>query len=152
VLFHILIVLFSSAVSAGSSVTSPSLDFQNLNTKQLLKRLFITRKLLSMKKLSLKNKVMAVNLETLLPQAFSPSLVPSNNGPSEEESRYSDLFSPASMYGSDKMLPLSNSVDFDPSLAKADYLLADGSTQNARESPYPAEYSGKLLSSQLLLV
>ena len=133
-----------SSFSAGSStLPSPQVDtlsFQNLDTQQLLKRLFLTRKLLALKKLALKNKAMAVNLETLLPQAFSsqttPPVVPSNTG-TVEESRFRDLFSPTSMYGSDglsllAMVGESNSLDFDPALLKSDYLPStDGGSQDA---------------------
>lgn len=100
---------------------------QNLTTKQLLKRLYLTRKLLALKKLALRNQAMAVNLETLLPQAFphtAPPLVPSNSG-GEEALFGGDVFSPASMYGSDAMslLPGSDPLDFDPSLLKSDEYL-----------------------------
>ena len=57
------------------------------------------RKLLSLKKLALKNQATAINLENLLPQALSdpsPFTVPSNG--SEVVSDFGDLFSP-SMYG-----------------------------------------------------
>lgn len=117
--------------SVGSSlVSSPQLDAvfsQNLTTKQLLKRLYLTRKLLALKKLALRNQAMAVNLETLLPQAFphtAPPLVPSNSG-GEEALFGGDVFSPASMYGSDAMslLPGSDPLDFDPSLLKSDEYL-----------------------------
>lgn len=125
-----------------------TLSFQNLDTKQLLKRLFLTRKLLALKKLSLKNKAMAVNLETLLPQAFPsqtvPPMVPSNNG-TIEESQFGDLFSPTSMYGSDSlsllaMAGVSNSLDFDPALSKSDYLPSDGGSQDTLYQTDPGEY------------
>lgn len=144
-----------SSLSAGSSVcTSPQLDqlsFQNLTTKQLLKRLFLTRKLLALKKLSLKNKTMAINLETLLPQAFStttPPVVPSNNG-TAEESQFSDLFSPTSMYGSNSLSLLiaggSNSLDFDPALVKSDFLSLDGGSPSMGDTLYQTDTSGELL-------
>ena len=65
---------------------------------------------------------MAVNLESLLPQAFQEAslpLVPSSGA--ETESLLSDIFSSPSMYGNEN-LPLldmdSDSMSFDPSLFK----------------------------------
>ena len=67
---------------------------------------------------------MAVNLETLLPEAFQVAtypLVPSNNGAEAGSLFDSDLFSPTSMYGNENLSFLeadSNSMSFDPSIFK----------------------------------
>ena len=105
---------------------------ENLTTAQLLRRLFLTRKLLSLKKLALKNQAMAVNLETLLPrqQATPPTIVPSNSCGSADDILFGDVFSPPSMYGSggggDVFLP--GDLDFmnfdSAATAKAESLLS----------------------------
>ncbi len=116
----------SCACTVSSQFQSP-LDSttafsQNTTTQQLLKRLYITRKLLALKKLSLKNQAMAVNLESLLPQALleaSFPLVPSSGA--ETESLLSDIFSSNSMYGNENLPFLevdSDSMPFDLSLLK----------------------------------
>lgn len=113
----------SPSPSPGSSVfPSPPLDSQNLTTKQLLNRLHLTRKLLSLKKLALKNRVMAINLETLLPRAMEDSS-PFHDVPmvwGDDHATFGD-FSSASMYGGDDLL--GGVSTFDPSLSKP---LTDG--------------------------
>lgn len=129
------LLIFSSCIfflhAVSSPFHSPPLDSttaysqqnqnQSITAQQLLRRLFLTKKLLALKKLSLKNQAMAVNLETLLPQAFQDStfpLVPSDNG-TEGGSLFGDVFSPTSMYGSENLSFLdSESMTLDPSLFK----------------------------------
>ena len=128
------ITFYLPSISLGSlQFSSPQLDSQfpeNLTTKQLLQRLFFTRKLLALKKLALKNQAMAVNLENLLPQALpdtSPFTVPTNG--SEQMSDFGDLFSP-SMYGNNEFSSLlggmTDVITLDPSMVKSDFPSPDG--------------------------
>lgn len=133
--------------SGSLHYTSPQLDQEfgeNLTTKQLLKRLHLTRKLLALKKLALKNRTMAVNLENLLPQAPESSLfsVPSNG--SEQVSDLGDLFSP-SMYGNGELSSLLGDAILDPSLSlKCDFPSPIGVQYvDSRETLYQTNSAGK---------
>lgn len=121
-------------LTVSSPYSSPPLDTTTVfsqssyTTQQLLKKLFITKRLLALKKLALKNQAMAVNLESLLPQAFSeattPLLVPSSS--TDSESLFSDIFSSTSMYGNSFLNMDSDSMSFDPSFLKDSALQLGG--------------------------